>query len=263
MKVMLDGQGADEVLGGYHGYFQAIGLAHLRARRPLRYARFNRAYRKLLGEPVVPPRLALYYMNPAREREPLPPVPPELPGMSLLEPSLRARVAPEDIATPAFRSINEILEAHTASLGLPSLLRFEDRNSMAHSIEARVPFLDHRLVEFAFSLPGDFKVRGVDTKDVLRGAMQGVLPEAIRARRDKIGFRAEPSATWELARRHRDSLLADGTSYEESWFERGALEGLLNGSSRSDENEYMLWRVLNTKLWLRSFWGDREAALTG
>ena len=125
---------------------------------------------------------------------------------------------------------------------------------MAHSIEARVPFLDHRLVEFAFSLPGDHKVNGLETKHVLREALRGVLPEPVRTRTDKIGFRAEPTATWQMAEQHRDSLLASRTPYEERWFDRTGLEGLLNGSSRNEDAEFMLWRVLNTKLWLRAFW---------
>ena len=94
---------------------------------------------------------------------------------------------------------------------------------MAHSIEARVPMLDHRVVEFAFMLPDDLKIRGVETKHVLREAMRGTLPESVRARTDKIGFRAEPTATWDLAERHRDSLLANRTPYEERWFDPEAL----------------------------------------
>ena len=262
LKVMLDGQGADEVLGGYHSYFASIGLAHLRARRPLRYARFNRQYRRRVGTSVVPRTLVRFYMSPDRDHDPPPTeLPPDVPGMEVMSADLRGRCRPEDIASPGFKSINEILEAHTARLGLPSLLRFEDRNSMAHSIEARVPFLDHRLVEFAFSLPGSYKVKGLETKHVLRRALRGTLPEPIRTRTDKIGFRAEPTATWALAERNKDALLANPTEFEERWFDRSGLEGLMNGSARSDEAEYLLWRALNTKLWLRTFWGDSSAPL--
>ena len=87
---------------------------------------------------------------------------------------------------------------------------------MAHSIEARVPFLDHRVVEFAFRLPGSLKIKGVETKHVLREAMRGVLPEDIRARKDKIGFRAEPDATWMIAERHRDSIVENEPSTRSS-----------------------------------------------
>ena len=133
---------------------------------------------------------------------------------------------------------------------------------MAHSIEARVPFLDHRLVELAFSLPGDYKMHGVRTKQVLRQALRGTLPDEIRTRKDKIGFRAEPTATWALAERHRESLLANRTEFEESWFDRAGLDRLLGGGERTDDAEFMLWRVLNTKLWLRSFFAETPAALT-
>jgi asparagine synthase (glutamine-hydrolysing) len=255
LKVMLDGQGADEVLGGYHGYFLAIGLAHLRARRPLRYARLNRQYRRFAGASLLPTRFALAQMGRSAQAAAQPQTLPDGPVSALMTPSLRRSSTPADWTSPDFTSINAILEAHTSSLGMPSLLRFEDRNSMAHSIEARVPFLDHRLVEFAFSLPGDYKVNGVETKSVLREAMRGVLPEPIRTRRDKIGFRAEPTATWALAERNRDELVANGTRYEEDWFDRAAIDRLLGGG-RDESTEFLLWRVLNTKLWLRTFWGE-------
>ena len=132
---------------------------------------------------------------------------------------------------------------------------------MAHSIEARVPMLDHRVVEFAFRLPDDLKIRGVETKYVLREAMKGVLPESVRARTDKIGFRAEPKATWVMAERHRESLLANRTAYEEEWFDPEALVAALDGSDRSPEAEFSVWRALNAKLWLRMHWGDSDDPL--
>jgi asparagine synthase (glutamine-hydrolysing) len=78
---------------------------------------------------------------------------------------------------------------------LPMLLRFEDRNSMAHGIEARVPFLDYRLVEWAMRLGGQFNIRDGQSKWILRQAAASVLPPEVLARRDKIGF-ATPEAQW-------------------------------------------------------------------
>src|SRR5204862_2029704 len=72
--------------------------------------------------------------------------------------------------------------------GLPELLRYEDRNSMAHSLEARVPFLDHRLVELAFSLDGAELIHRGETKSVLRRSLSDLLPPEVRDRRDKLGF---------------------------------------------------------------------------
>ena len=159
-------------------------------------------------------------------------------------------------------SLDELLRTQTESVSLPSLLRFEDRNSMAHSIEARVPFLDHRIVEFAFRLSPDMKIRGVETKRVLREAMRGVLPEDIRARKDKLGFRAEPQAAWIIAERHRDSLVANRTEQEQRWFDREAMAALLDGSDRSTDNELLAWRAINVKLWLRQHWGGSDDPLS-
>ncbi len=240
LKVMLDGQGADEVLGGYLGFLPLIEQMKERNSPRMRLAR--------LRGTAPPPQ------------DPEAPI-PDSATTAVLSPALRERSKLGDLIGPEYGSLNEVLAAHTTTIGMPSLLRFEDRNSMAHSIEARVPFLDHRLVEFAFSLPGKHKIDDGETKAVLRRALEGTLPESIRTRKDKIGFRAEPSATWELAERNRDSLLADRSGYEERWFDRGGVEALLS-SGRSPDTEFMLWRVLNTKLWLRTFWGDDAAPLS-
>jgi asparagine synthase (glutamine-hydrolysing) len=78
---------------------------------------------------------------------------------------------------------------------LGELLRIADRNSMAYSLEVRLPFLSHKLVEFVFSIPDRFIYREGKTKFILREAMKSVLPEAIYNRTDKIGF-APPQHTW-------------------------------------------------------------------
>lgn len=79
---------------------------------------------------------------------------------------------------------------------LPTLLHFEDRNSMKFSLESRVPFLDHRLVEYGFSLPLKWRLKNGLTKNVLREAMKDVLPEEIYARKDKKGFVTPGEKRW-------------------------------------------------------------------
>ena len=255
---MLDGQGADEVLGGYHDFFPVVAAQLLRRRRFLRYARFHREHKELLDRAPLPPLgvISTAVPNPARRwtskrRVPLPA------SASLVSPELQG-LAREWYPIRLPGSLQEQLHLNTESLGLPSLLRVEDRNSMAHSIEARVPILDHRLVEFAFRLPDELKIRGVETKHILREAMRGILPEEVRARRDKVGFRAEPAATWVLAERHRDSLLANRNDYEARWFDSGALAEVLDGSDRSGDTEFMVWRAINAKIWLRLHWGEGD-----
>jgi asparagine synthase (glutamine-hydrolysing) len=257
MKVMLDGQGADEILGGYHGYFPVIASNLLRHGRLLTYARFRREHKELLGHGPLPVRGAIWSALPERARRgvsrratvPLPP------GASLMSAEQRERVRGEYRPDPP-GSLHDLLQGQTESVSLPSLLRYEDRNSMAHSIEARVPILDHRVVEFAFQLPDELKVNGVETKSLLREAMKGIIPEDVRSRRDKVGFRAEPRATWTLAERHRDALLVNRTPYEERWLDSDALAAAIDGSDRSTDTEFMVWRAINAKLWLRQHFSE-------
>jgi asparagine synthase (glutamine-hydrolysing) len=257
MKVMLDGQGADEILGGYHGYFPVIASNLLRDRRLLSYARFHREHKALLGHGPLPIRGAVWSALPERARRgvsrratvPLPP------GARVMSAPLRKRVQSEYRPNPP-SSLHDLLQGQTESVSLPSLLRYEDRNSMAHSLEARVPILDHRVVEFTFRLPDELKVKGVETKHLLREAMRGVIPEEVRTRTDKVGFRAEPGATWLLAERHRGALLADRTEYEERWLDSEALASAIDGSDRSQETEFMVWRAINAKLWLRQHFSE-------
>ena len=135
---------------------------------------------------------------------------------------------------------------------LPALLRYEDTNSMAHSIEARVPFLDHRLVELAFSLPDALKIKGLDRKRVLREAMKGTVPKSILARTDKIGFKASPGWTFSLASKCRDELMENTTDYERAWFSDKGMQQLFRDDMDADDMEVPLWRVINVKQWVRS-----------
>ena len=100
---------------------------------------------------------------------------------------------------------------------------------MAHSVEARVPFLDHRIVEFAFRLPGEYKIRGAETRGHPAHRPPRRAAPGNRFAPDKIGFRPDPGITWAFASRNRDSLLASANEFEERWFERTALERLLAG----------------------------------
>ncbi|MEE2903022.1 MAG: asparagine synthase (glutamine-hydrolyzing) [Myxococcota bacterium] len=100
--------------------------------------------------------------------------------------------------TPAVVTGNPLTDklwADVTQQSIPSLLRYEDRNSMAYSLEARVPLLDHRIVEFAFSIPNELKIDGTWTKQVIREATRGILPETIRARKNKMGY-PTPFASW-------------------------------------------------------------------
>jgi asparagine synthase (glutamine-hydrolysing) len=190
LRVVLDGQGSDELFAGYAGgTYVALFTGLLRRRAVRALARevsalhFERSAPPF-GEMVLAVRdlvPGLRWFLPRRFRGDL------APDWAFL------RAGQPKARRP--RNLGEGLLAQLTKAPLPALLRYEDRNSMAVSIEARLPFLDHRLVEFALGLPDDFKIRRGLRKHLLRESMRGIIPEPVRARRDKMGF-ATPESEW-------------------------------------------------------------------
>jgi asparagine synthase (glutamine-hydrolysing) len=186
-KVMLNGQGGDEVLLGYERYFSTL----LRSVPPWQFVREalaqSRNSRLSLKDVIL---YNFYFTSPALRKF-------ALMRRSMLRPEIKDSHAFEmiDRSVKSFRRIEDLQTFEITTLQLPHLLRYEDRNSMRHSIETRLPFLDYRLVEFCVSIAPQFKIRDGWTKYVLRRAMESVLPNDIAWRRDKIGF-AAPERTW-------------------------------------------------------------------
>ena len=138
---------------------------------------------------------------------------------------------------------------------LPALLRYEDRNSMAFSIEARTPFLDYRIVELAFAMPMAHKIRDGWTKRVLRDATEGVLPREIQWRKDKKGF-VTPETIW--LRQGRDRLrdtLGTGTLASAEFLDGKALARELDRSlDRNAEGAFYtdVFRWFILEQWMRT-----------
>ena len=193
IKVVLNGQGADETLGGYGSYFHNYWQSLLERRafgalfsevRAWTGAQQRALLPTLLGVLRRHVQAALQHVGPYRRasqerwRQ-------RLRRQDWLSPSLRDHATP-----PRFpqQDLDATLAWSVQRDPLPIYLRVEDRNSSAHSIEGRVPFLDHRLVSLAFSMAPEWHMRGSLNKFVLREAMRGRIPEMVRARRDKMGF---------------------------------------------------------------------------
>ncbi len=207
VTVLLDGQGGDELFCGYEGYWPAY-LAHLvrRGRWVAAHREFRSVSRRWFGASPLAARCGAHLL-PVAVR-------------SAAGRRLRARrqrwlardlfdvedlgtwgadlqvAAPAPVAgswrDPVFsRHLYHILLRES----LPGLLRFEDRNAMAFSIEARVPFLDRSLVELAMALPPEEKLQDGRMKAVLRQAVRDVVPQLVVRRKDKIGFTA-PTSAW-------------------------------------------------------------------
>jgi asparagine synthase (glutamine-hydrolysing) len=137
---------------------------------------------------------------------------------------------------------------------LPSILRKYDRLSMAHGIETRMPFLDWRLVTFAFALPDESKAGGGFTKRILREAMTGVLPEVIRTRMAKIGFRS-PMQSWfngELGTWVAEQVQTDAFLDSDLW-DGPAIRDLVlarhANHSWSEGDALRIWPFLQANLW--------------
>jgi asparagine synthase (glutamine-hydrolysing) len=253
LKVMLDGQGADETLAGYHGYFGPFFADLLRSGQLRELGAELRAYRGLhgagiaataeaLARPFLPERVR--WAARARVRG----------GSALVHPDLPRTETPH---VNGFDGgyLRRQMQLILTRRGLPELLHYEDRNSMAHSLEARVPFLDYRLVELLFSLGASDLIRRGRTKDVLRRALGDLLPPVVRDRVDKLGF-VTPEAAW--LRNGLGELAADVFASRE-FRDRGfvdvaaAQRSLARHRSGEKTAGYELWRALGVELWAREF----------
>jgi asparagine synthase (glutamine-hydrolysing) len=195
VKVALTGQGADETIGGYPSYFVDHWRDLVRGAAPRAAWREIDAYCARHPDDRWKLFRQILVQSAKQELSRLP--------LARLAASRRSRrrtgaspwftadlvraLAPEEHATGA-GSLDTALRRSVETGSLPLYLRIEDRNSMAHSVEARLPFLDYRLVSLAFGLPAAWKLRGPWNKYVLREAMRGWLPEVVRTRPDKMGF---------------------------------------------------------------------------
>ena len=186
-KVMLNGQGGDEVLLGYERYFAAF-LNSVSVVRFVREAWAQARHSRLSIAEVLAYRY--YFTNPGLRLR-------RLKRRSFLRPQYRDAYQYESIkeSARAFRDLGRLQVHEISTLQLPHLLRYEDRNSMRHSIETRLPFLDYRLVELCISISAEQKIHDGWTKFVLRKAVEDVLPYPITWRTDKLGFQA-PERTW-------------------------------------------------------------------
>ena len=157
---------------------------------------------------------------------------------------MRDNPAPFDLAAALRFSIER---SH-----LPVYLRVEDRNSMAHGVEQRLPFLDHRLVALAFRLGADWKLRGEYTKVILREAMRGRIPESVRTRVQKFGFPTSVDGWFRgpLYSRLKD-MLASRVVRQSGVWDLAAVEHALDQHRRGDINVgENLFDVVQVCLWL-------------
>jgi asparagine synthase (glutamine-hydrolysing) len=169
------------------------------------------------------------------------------------ESSLRVAAPPEVMADGLVSPLARELLRQSFHTKLPELLRYADRDSMSHSREVRLPYLDRRIVEYALSLPPHFLYRDGVTKSVLRDTVREFAPPEVMARRDKVAFET-PQARWlrEPAWRERIlEVLLDSKARTRGIYASDAIEA--DGRAGRWRDTDGIWRALNLELWLRAF----------
>lgn len=256
LKVMLDGQGADELLCGYHGFFN-VYFAELF--RELKFASllselyyYSKNHFESINEPIkalvkgaVRGYLGKYVSRFVKRT---------LPENEVFSPAFREKYLYPAIPRLTPNPLRNMLY-NQIDYSLSTLLRYEDRNSMAFSIESRVPFLDYRLVEYIFSLADNQKIRHGTTKWVMRSSSKGLLPEKIRRRQDKIGF-ATPEDVW-IKKDLKDEMrkVFASESFESRGFydQQKTLEKFDEYLAGKIKNYSIFWRLYNLEIWYRIF----------
>jgi asparagine synthase (glutamine-hydrolysing) len=258
VKVMLDGQGADEQLAGYHSFFAPRFVSLLRSGKWIKLWRELQTTKRLHGYTlpfllagmanlVLPNRLK----NIAKRMIGRTHASPHWLDMQVLG---AQAVNPYALFGGAAHTIQSLSYAQLTATNIQMLLHWEDRNSMAHSIESRVPFLDYRLVEFVLGLPDEYKLSCGITKRVQRAGMSSILPDLIRDRMDKLGF-VTPEEVWvrqqspDLFRKKMDQAIAGsrGILRPEA---RATLEAMISGAQGFN---FGVWRMISFGEWLERF----------
>ena len=144
---------------------------------------------------------------------------------------------------------------------LPALLHYEDRNSMAFSLETRLPFLDYRLIEYVFGLPPEQKINRGVTKVILRNTMRGIIPERIRNRADKMAF-GTPEEIWfrTILRNRIYEIITSKSFAERGYFDvHKVKKGFEEHCEGKIHLNLAIWRYVNLELWFRIFF-DRKSS---
>ncbi len=248
VKVVVDGQGADEILGGYmHSFYRLIGGL-------LNQFKFTQAIRQCFAH------AGMQQMGFKKSSD------------IFLKSILSGVMSEQKLYETEYKNyfpflssdkginfkldstggsrLNQFLYHLTFTTSLPSLLQYEDRNSMAFSIESRVPFLDHRLVEFIFSLNDDDKINKGVTKKILRDSMQHILPEKIAWRKDKKGFVTPGEVKW--LRGPLKFLIEDGFSRIDFLDQKKMNSLLYDFKKGDDKNANLVWRIAVLNYWLKN-----------
>ena len=243
VTVLLTGQGGDELLAGYIPYFMsyfqsAIDQGH-----------YWSAFRELLeGSDIY----FKYFLN---KFDAILHSKNQIVSKEYLSSDFLKQMSYVKRDFSHKRNLNERLFEDVTSATTPCLLRYEDKNSMAHSLESRVPFFDHIVTEYIFNLPIDQKIKFGWNRYIYRQAFKGIMPEMNRTRRSKVGF---TNPEWEWIERKADKFIevfsSDSFKSRKYWDSEKVLHDFqlaLKGDLRGDI--LFFWRLFSVEMWLRTY----------
>ncbi len=248
VTVVIDGQGSDEYLGGYlHSFYRLLASQAASFQFGNAFSTFSSLINResySLGKSlsvaaksfvsVFSDENRIYNLELSRGNKYF-----HQPSRALFETKTKDR-------------FNNFLYHLLLNTTLPTLLHFEDRNSMAFSLESRVPFLNHKLAEFAFSLSADDRINSkAETKYILRESLKTVLPKAVYERKDKKGFVTPGEILW-LNGPLKFLLDIDYSllSFMNTDVARREIEKYKSGDT---SNAAMVWRIAATHYWMKKF----------
>lgn len=247
IKVLLDGQGADEQLAGYRKFI-LIYLGQL-----LKSGAYVSAAREAIAFFGRPEIIRTSRFVDARRY-----MYRSLPEGTVLWPQQAFPSRPKSLGVGT--SLGTRIQADLTRFSLPPLLRFEDRNMMAFGIESRVPFVDHVFVEWTAKLPASLRLSGGWSKRILREGLRGILPESIRTRRSKLGF-STPEPAWLAG--PLSAWIKQTLSYSQHLGDIVDLGGVQNilrryvAGDRSLPLENLIFRLAMYESWARQFLGTK------
>ncbi len=262
IKVIISGQGADEMLAGYVEQFSGYFLADLLLSGNL--AGFFGEAARLHERSGLPLRLLLMqFVKAVMSRRVSQSVKSLLRERAIqhldrrfVRRNRRAAAVAEPPAMRHYSRLNRQLHRSFVQESIPRILHYEDRNSMAFSIEQRMPFLDYRLVEFLFALSNRQKMGGGTSKLILRRALRGIMPDAITDRHSKLGFTV-PQARWlkEMQGYVEELFASPGFNSRPYWNGKTILRLYRSLGGRGGGTDIFLWRVIACETWHRIFFG--------
>ena len=270
VKVVLTGEGSDEILAGYGRYAKAVSLLNYGEKYESLTPNFLREIVKS-GASLVGGKLNRTFLTRQSDIENLFldnfGIFPKAMQEKLLSPETKARISEQNpyfyqnkwlAKTDAKDILDKLLYVDTKTY-LHELLMKQDQMSMAASIESRVPFLDHQLVEFTAKMPVNMKLRGKTTKWILREAMRGILPDKILTR-SKMGFPV-PVGNWFRGEfRHIvDEYVLNERSLSRGIFEADFVHELVQNHQAGENHDQRLWFLVNFEIWQRQiFDGEKK-----